>query len=188
MCRSNKLTHDRCRCAGSDAACDGVPDPALNPVISGRRLYAARHIPIRFVPPCNRRSCCRRGFIQGVMFGCLPCAACQDGRNVFRHVLSRKSKRTQCHVWGSCPIWFNKNCRYIKPLRNILPLPSYSPSYSPTSRPPASPEPPSHSPPPHKPTSQNGRCGLRQGNSACPRGACCSRCGGCVAMVLFVTG
>ena len=110
-------------CAGGYTSCDGVPDPDANPLAAasisakGRRLQSVTRWVRRQVKPCNRNSCCTKRSA-GIKYGCLPCkSGCQEGRTLFAHVVSTKDSKCQCQVWGSCPFWFNKNCRYKKPMR-----------------------------------------------------------------------
>jgi hypothetical protein len=109
----------QCVCpAGGYTSCDGVPDPDMAPLVakSGRRLHGVKQFVRRVLATCNKDTCCKKGLAAGKKYGCIPCAKgwCKPG-NVFAHVVSKKNKRCQCHMWGSCPMWFNKNCRFRKP-------------------------------------------------------------------------
>jgi hypothetical protein len=110
--------------AGSYTSCDGVPldpDPGKSTTLAapaaGRRLHEAPWTRTSLTKRCNTDDCCRTK-ASGRKYGCYPCKGCQAGKNVIAHVLSTKYDKCQCLMLGSCPVSFNKNCRYKNPVRN----------------------------------------------------------------------
>jgi hypothetical protein len=81
--------------------------------MSGQRLQA-----FKTFWQCAHRMCikdarCKKGLATGKKYGCILCAkTSRQPTNVFVHVVNKKNRKCQCHMWGSYPMRFNKKCRF----------------------------------------------------------------------------
>jgi hypothetical protein len=105
------------RRAGGYSPSDGLPKASpdldakpLTGTSARQLLYPIRR---RVVAMCNRVACCKT-LARAAEYGC-TCRWCRDGSNTFLAVAGKKNRGCQCHFWGSCPRWFNKNCSLKKP-------------------------------------------------------------------------